>query len=122
VLEAFDFADPNTVSGQRDVTTVAPQALFMLNSTFVTTHAQAMAYRVGTQASRFDAARVDLAYKLTLGRPATSAERSRAESYIAGYLRDPASTRGKSGEKARIDAWASFCQALFASAEFRYLN
>jgi hypothetical protein len=121
-LEVFDFADPNMVSGGRDVTTVAPQALYLLNNKFVTAHAQALAYRVATQAAKSDSARVDLAYKLTLGRPATSFERDRAESYINNYLRDPADWRGKTAEKARVDAWASFCQALLASAEFRYLN
>jgi hypothetical protein len=122
VLEAFDFADPNAVSGARDVTTVAPQALFMLNNTFVTSHAQAMAYRVATQAAKTDGARVDLAYKLALGRPASSSERDRAVSYVWNYLRDPAAVRGKTDEKAKVDAWASLCQALMASAEFRYLN
>ncbi len=121
-LELFDFADPNMVSGARDVTTVAPQALFMLNNKFVTAHAQALAYRVATQAIRTDAGRVDLAYELTLGRPATSSERDRTSSYINNYLRDPAATRGKTAEKARVDAWASFCQALLASAAFRYWN
>jgi cytochrome c553 len=121
-LDVFDFADPNTVSGARDVTTVAPQALYMLNNNFVTAHAQAMAYRVATNAAKSDVARVDLAYKLTLGRPATSVERDRAETYIANFLRDPAATRGKTPDKAKLDAWASFCQALLASAEFRYLN
>jgi hypothetical protein len=41
---------------------------------------------------------------------------------VNNYLRDPAATRGKIEEKARGDAWASLCQALMASAEFRYLN
>jgi len=121
VLEAFDFADPNTVSGARDVTTVAPQALYMLNNEFVNQQAHALAIRVGTHAPPNDPARVDLAYKLTLGRPAAPAERDRAIAYVSNYLHDPAS-RGRADERARIDAWASLCQALMASAEFRYLN
>src|SRR5262245_62842826 len=31
VLEAFDFADPSIVTGRRNVSTVAPQALYLLN-------------------------------------------------------------------------------------------
>ncbi|HUQ70405.1 MAG TPA: DUF1553 domain-containing protein, partial [Planctomycetaceae bacterium] len=122
-LDVFDFADPSMVSGQRDVTTVAPQALFMLNSQFVTRHAQAMAFRINGESSgaRGDGAKVDLAYRLALGRPATMAERDRGVGYVNAYLRDPA-MRNVRIERARIDAWASFCQALFASAEFRYLN
>ena len=34
VFQAFDFADPSVQNGRRDVTTVAPQALFMMNSAF----------------------------------------------------------------------------------------
>ena len=33
-LEAFDLADPSMVTGRRNVSTVAPQALFMLNHPF----------------------------------------------------------------------------------------
>jgi hypothetical protein len=123
VLDVFDFADPNTVSGARDVTTVAPQALYMLNNSFVGAQAQAMAYRVATYAAaRTDAARIDLAYRLALGRSASLAERDRAAAYLSNYLLDSNGSKGKSSDKARLDALASFCQALFASAEFRYLN
>jgi hypothetical protein len=102
---------------------VAPQALYMLNNAFVTSQAQVMAYRVATQATaRTDVARVDLAYRLALGRPASVAERERAVKYLSNYLLDSNGSKGKTADKARVDAFASFCQALFASAEFRYLN
>ena len=39
-LEVFDFADPNMVSGGRDVTTVSAAGAFLLNNKFVTAHAQ----------------------------------------------------------------------------------
>ncbi len=35
LFEAFDFADPSTVTGRRNVSTVAPQALFLMNHPFV---------------------------------------------------------------------------------------
>ena len=35
VLQAFDFADPSFPSGERAVTTVAPQALFLMNGKIV---------------------------------------------------------------------------------------
>ena len=34
-LSLFDVADPELVIGQRDVTTIAPQALYMMNSPVV---------------------------------------------------------------------------------------
>jgi mono/diheme cytochrome c family protein len=116
VLDTFDGADPNYVSGQRDVTTVAPQALFMLNSPVVQDQAGRMAARLEVE-SHSMTAQIDLAYRLTLGRPANSFERSRAEAFITGFA------RGDSNSMHRLhDGLAAFCQALFASAEFRYLN
>ncbi|MFP6763153.1 MAG: DUF1553 domain-containing protein, partial [Planctomycetaceae bacterium] len=35
MLQLFDFGDPNSIVARRDVTTVAPQALFLMNSPFV---------------------------------------------------------------------------------------
>ena len=34
IFEAFDFADPSSVVGKRNASTVAPQALFVLNHPF----------------------------------------------------------------------------------------
>jgi hypothetical protein len=122
VLDAFDFADANVVTGQRDVTTVAPQALFMLNNDFVSRQAREFATRVAKTAAKNDTARIDLAYKLALGRSPTTAERSRALAYVTSYLRDPSAIKSRDPDKNQLEAWTSLCQALFASAEFRYLN
>jgi cytochrome c553 len=121
VLEVFDMADPNVVAGHRDVTTVAPQALFMLNSAFVVGQSKAMVDRIASSAAGSDLARVNLAYTLTLGRTATPSERERALNYINATTRD-ARARNQDLARAQSEAWSSFCQALFASAEFRYLN
>ncbi len=43
VFQAFDFADPSTMNGKRPSTTVAPQALFMMNSPLVLRQTRAMA-------------------------------------------------------------------------------
>ena len=63
-----------------------------------------------------------LAYKLALGRPATQGERDRAIGYVNSYLRDPALGRVRDVDEVKLKAWSSLCQALMASAEFRYLN
>ncbi len=42
-LAAFDFAEQGMVTGARDTTTVAPQALYLLNDPFVRTESQALA-------------------------------------------------------------------------------
>jgi hypothetical protein len=113
VLDVFDLADPNNVSGQRDVTTVPPQALFMMNSDFVMRQSMAFAQRVGGEKS--DAARIDLAYKLALGRM------ERAVSFIRGFASDDFRNT-RNALRTQENGLAAFCQALVASAEFRYVN
>src|SRR6185503_8640954 len=46
VFTAFDFGDPTVMNGDRPTTTVAPQALFMMNSALVLEHTKAMAERL----------------------------------------------------------------------------
>ncbi len=112
-LDLFDFAEPSLVVAAREVTTVPSQALYMLNSPFVQENAAAMANRFqGTSAD--PAQRIQAAYLTALSRPATAAEVARAET----YLKTHAAERGGSPES----ALTTFCQALFASAEFRYLK
>ncbi len=120
-LEVFDMTDANGVEGARDVTTVAPQALFMMNDPFVTGVARAMVGRLASAELGSDTARVDLAYKLALGRSANATERSRALTYVESAVRD-AQGRGQDPKAAGLTAWSGLCQALFACAEFRYLN
>ncbi len=105
-LAAFDPAEQGGVTGARDTTTVAPQALYLLNDPFIRRQSALLAERLSGEG----AARVDRAYRLALGRAATAREASRALAYIEDFDGGPA------------EAWASFCQALIASAEFRHVR
>ncbi len=84
-LDVFDFATQGMVTGSRDTTTVATQALYLLNDPFVRRQSQAIAARVFSQGDRDDAARVSMAYQLVLNRAATDAEIDRATTYLADY-------------------------------------
>jgi hypothetical protein len=111
-LEVFDFAEQGMVTGRRDTTTVATQALYLLNDPFVLRTAQAFGNRLHSRKG-LDDGRIDLAYRLALARPATATEIDRVKRFLAAY-----NSPGLKG----IDGWAAFCQALLASAEFRYLD
>ncbi|HEY6168731.1 MAG TPA: PSD1 and planctomycete cytochrome C domain-containing protein [Verrucomicrobiae bacterium] len=113
VLDLFDFAEPSLVVANRDVTTVPSQALFMLNSPFIYDNSAQMAKRLLATGSMADHRRIITAYLTALSRTPTAAELSRAETYLQKHT-----TSGGS----RDTAWATFCQALLASAEFRYIN
>jgi cytochrome c553 len=121
-LEVFDFAEQGMVTGSRDATTVAPQALYLLNDPFVQRQALKLAERLLQEADLGDAGRIDLAYRLAVGRAATAGEVERAKGYLADYETAARNERPSSLSDPRTAAWASFCQALLASAEFRYLR
>jgi hypothetical protein len=109
-FEVFDFADPSVCTGRRNSSTVAPQALFLMNHPFVLEQARHAANALRSEAGLDDAARVTRAYRLALGRSPTEAEQRIALRFI---VNQPENT-----EK----AWAQFYQALFASLDFRYVN
>jgi hypothetical protein len=113
-LSMFDVANPNIVVVQREETTVPAQALFLMNSPFILDQAKATAQRLLDSKDMDDAGRIDLAYRTCFARPATTPEKERALQYLAATMED---LGGK-----QADAWASFCQVMLASAEFRYLR
>ncbi len=121
MLEVFDFAEPSLVVASRDTTNVPSQALFMMNNDFVREQANAMAKRILSTKGDY-ATRLNYAYYLALGRPSTPEERQRADRYL--NIEAKALVPVKKGDQnaAAQLAWATFCQALFASAEFRYVN
>jgi hypothetical protein len=113
-LALFDFADPSLVTGERTTTTGPAQALYFMNGALVSRQAEALAQRV-REFEGDDAKRVDRAYRLALTRLPTAPERDRA----LAFLRDFAGRAG--GADPARSAWSALCQAIFASAEFRYL-
>jgi cytochrome c553 len=110
LLEVFDMADPSTVTGARNVSTVAPQALYLMNNPFVAEQAKAAAQRLLDGSRNMnDDQRLTRLYRLTLGREPTAGEREVATKFLQN--RSDAS-----------DAWAKLFHAVFASADFRYVN
>ena len=120
MLEAFDFAEPSMVKGRRDVTTVATQALYLMNSKFVRDQARYAAGRILGTKNLDDAGRVRLAYRVAFARLPNAAERKRAVAFLDSFSNEESGE--KKGKAAGESAWAALCQALFASAEFRYVN
>ncbi len=133
-LDAFDFAENSLVAGKRETTNVPSQALYLLNSPTVTAQAQKLAERVlaaypagpnGGVAANLDQ-RVAQAYWLTLSRAPDAAERQAAAVFFSkfpsNWSKGDTSAPGLRDADDVKAAWTSFCRALFASAEFRYLN
>ena len=110
IMEVFDFADPNLVTGKRTTSSVATQALFLMNNPFVQQQAIAASARLLADKASTDATKkIDHAYLLTLGRNPTVREKQIILDFIK-KAEDPET------------AWTQVFQSLFSSLDFRYLN
>jgi hypothetical protein len=109
-LEAFNLADPSRTTGRRDLGTIAPQALLMLNHPFVLEEAQHASKRVCGE-GKCDESRLEIATYRVLGRAPLGSERALVSSLLAAAP--------KGGEE---EAWSTILQGLFASLDFRYLE
>jgi hypothetical protein len=114
IFEVFDFANPSMVTGRREVSTVAPQALFMMNHTFVRTQARLAAEQLLAKADLAVPDRIDHAYLQILGRHATETEVSLSQ----GFLKSVSDTT----EQAQVNAWTQMVQSMFLTIEFRYIR
>lgn len=102
----FDAADPTGIVDQRNDSTVAPQALFLMNNPFVLDRAKALADRLMKQGPPDDRAKIDWLYRLLYSRPATDREAEIGMSVVR-----------KGGE-----SWQRYCQVLLCANEFVYVD
>jgi uncharacterized protein DUF1553/uncharacterized protein DUF1549/cytochrome c len=107
MLECFDSPVMEPNCELRSASTVAPQALLLMNNQFVLLQAAEFAKRVRRDAGDDPAAQVALAFRRTFGRAPTVAE-----------LKDATAFRAKKSDQ----ALTRFCQALLASNEFLYVD
>ncbi|HEV3163796.1 MAG TPA: DUF1549 and DUF1553 domain-containing protein [Isosphaeraceae bacterium] len=106
-FEAFDRPDTNASCPRRPVTTIAPQALSLLNSKLAFDAARGLAERVTKEAGPNTEARIELAYRAALGRSPSPGEIELALQFL---------TQG--GDK----SITSFCLALLNINEFIYIE
>jgi hypothetical protein len=121
LFQVFDFADPYLVTGKRHTTTAPTQALFMMNSPFMLAQSRQWAGALLATAAANDAQRVVSAYTQAFGRPAGAEATERALRFIAEY-QAALENQEPEKEKRRLLAWQSFCHALLASTEFRFID
>jgi mono/diheme cytochrome c family protein len=119
-MVVFDQPEPLVSQGARPTTTVAPQALLLMNGPQVREWAEAFARRVESDAPGTETpAKVNRAYLLALSRPATAKEQGSAATFLASQT---ASYEAEKKPNARQLALADFCQVLFGLNEFAYEN
>ena len=112
LFQAFDAPDAQQCAGKRNITTVVPQALAVLNDPFVRARAADFADRLAR-----DGDPVGRAYRLAFARPPSAAERAAGVDFLAQRERD----RAGRGDPKR-DALADYAQVLFGLNEFIYVD
>jgi len=119
LLECLDFANSASPAGVRPITTTAPQALMLLNDSFVHAQAAALADRVTRDAGEREEAQIERAFRLVLQRQPTKSERTSARSLLSDQ-RERAATEG-TPQPGRA-ALKSFCRGLLNLNEMIYVD
>ena len=111
-LVLYDFPDPNVTAEKRSETITPLQKLFVLNSEFMQSQAEALEARllqaVPGEGAEVAVQRIDWAWRNLFGRPATADEQRLSEDFLR-----------------QVDAagrWRQFAHVLLASNELQYVD
>ena len=121
VFQLFDYSDASVMNGNRPTSTVAPQALFMMNGDLVAEVTQRMAEELLRRQDLDNAGRIRLLYRQTYGRPPTPKELDRADSFVDRFQR-VTQTKDAEADKHRLRTWQALCQVVVAGNEFLYVK
>jgi hypothetical protein len=105
MLEVFDKPDSTASCARRNRSTIAPQALALMNNSFVLLQSRHFAQRLEREAGVDAAAQVDLAWRIALNRAPAPDEAKRAIQFV------------RAGAHGLVD----LCHALFNLNEFVYM-
>ncbi|MFO0950145.1 MAG: PSD1 and planctomycete cytochrome C domain-containing protein [Isosphaeraceae bacterium] len=119
-LSLFNGPDTSVTTAQRDGSTVALQALYLLNNPFVHEQAGRMAADLVSAEADPDA-RLRRAYLQTFGRAPTDAEAERVRAFLKRYDAD-LKAEGVPTDRRAVEAWAGLTRALLASNEFLFVD
>ena len=106
LLRTFDVPSPQASCGRRDETTVAPQALHMMNH--ATLHE--LAARLAARTSGTGPQRTEALFRIVLSRPPEAAELSAILDFVAKFDGTP------------IDSWIAVSHALLMSNEAQFID
>jgi hypothetical protein len=109
LYRTFDFPDPSTTSPRRDQTTVAPQALFLMNHPFMTDISRSILARSDIAARSDPKSKLTRLFQLVYSRPMSEEEFTT----IRRFLGEAATDQRR---------WQSFVQAMLMANEFVFVD
>ncbi len=121
LMLAFDAPDAQVSCGRRVNTTVAPQALALLNDPFVRLRSTEFMQRLRREAGEDTESQLRLAFQLGLARQPTKLELLDAEEFLTQQAK---ARRERVDDEAEANhlALSDFCQMLFSFNEFIYVD
>ncbi len=124
LLEIFDAPDGNATTAQRNSTTTAPQALFLVNGEWVLARAERFAARLENSlpASNQHEERIALAFRLALGRMPEREETAESVEFLGRQARSSGAAPHRVDALVDHAALVDFCHVLFNSNEFLYVD
>ncbi|MGV3774985.1 MAG: DUF1549 and DUF1553 domain-containing protein [Verrucomicrobiales bacterium] len=108
VLTTFDFPSPSASCPERNQTTVAPQALFLMNNSFVAECADALLQREDVKSQAAASDKIKRIYQLAYGRDATDKDLEKAERFL--------------GPSPTAKEWTHFAHAVVMANEFTFVD
>jgi len=118
LLRVFDFADPDTITGRRYITTVPQQALFFFNNPLVMQEARSLVSTGEFQGLESVSDRVRYLYQRVYQREPQAAEVDLASRFIADSLSPAAPATPGSA----TDPWQLFAHVLLMSDELMFVD
>jgi cytochrome c553 len=119
MLVVFDAPEALSGIGERPTTTIAPQALYLMNNSHVRGYARGFARRIAPDPKTPLEEAVRMGYQAALGRAPTAAELADSTAFLKAQAADY--TVAKKVD-ARELALTDFCQTLMCLNEFVYID
>jgi len=119
MLQVFDAPEALVSLGERPATTIAPQALLLMNNEQVRSWARGFARCIAPAETTSIKAAVASGYRIALTREPTKDELADSVVFVKGQL---ASYTAEGKKDAREQALADFCQVLMCLNEFIYVH
>lgn len=123
MFETFDAPAMSPNCDRRSYSTVTPQSLLMMNSDFAIEQSLKFAERVISEAGDDVKRQVALAWKLVYAESPTETEIAEAAGFVTAQRSLMTEANEKISEQAaRLESLGVFCQALFSSSRFLYVD